>query len=111
MRITKSRLLQIIREEVELHEKNTLELDESFLSEEEKPTDKVTKKEFNKAIEDDQKEVGLEPENSTKNELEESGVEEDALFTKKLRDPKTGKMINKKIEPKKPNGVLSVKIR
>ena len=33
MKINKSRLLQIIREEVELHEKNTLELDEVELKE------------------------------------------------------------------------------
>lgn len=58
MKITKSRLLEIIREEVELHEKrleeNTFELEEMELDEEE-----VSKKEFDAAIKQDQeKEVG-----------------------------------------------------
>jgi hypothetical protein len=54
MKITKARLLQIIREEVELHEKyveeNVLELDEEALEE---LTDAQEKKELQKAIEDD----------------------------------------------------------
>jgi hypothetical protein len=56
MKITKARLLQIIREEVELHEKyveeNVLELDEEALEE---LTDAQEKKELEKAIEDDKK--------------------------------------------------------
>jgi hypothetical protein len=56
MKITKARLLQIIREEVELHEKyveeNVLELDEEALEE---LTDAQEKEELQKAIEDDKK--------------------------------------------------------
>ena len=44
MKINKSRLLQIIREEVELHEKNTFELDEVELKEIEDPNASATQK-------------------------------------------------------------------
>jgi hypothetical protein len=94
MKITKSRLLQIIREEVELHEKNTLELDESFLGEEE--SDKVTKSEFHDAIEDDQKQAGLKSE-----KLEDTTTSEDQIIKKG----------NGVIKPKQNNGKLEIKIR
>ena len=46
MKITKSRLLQIIREEVEFHEQNNFELDEEELSQ-------LSDKEEKQAIEDE----------------------------------------------------------
>lgn len=83
MKITKSRLLQIIREEVELHEKNTFELDEGFLEE-------LSDEEEKKAI-DDEVAADEEAGNLQDIELEESDVEEDKLF-----DPKTKKPLNNK---------------
>lgn len=81
MKITKARLLQIIREEVELHEKyveeNVLELDEEALEELSKEQGKNA---IEDAIEDDKKSGNLE---------EESGVEEDQLL-----DPVTKKPVN-----------------
>jgi hypothetical protein len=61
MKIKKSRLLQIIREEVELHEKNTFELDEELMVKlaDENKDGKISKSEFNDAVEQDQEEQGL----------------------------------------------------
>lgn len=86
MKINKSRLLQIIREEVELHEENTFELDESDLEEVD-----VSRKQFSAAIDNDQEENGL-----AEFELEENGTtDEDRLFTKqkphKIIDPKNNR--------------------
>ena len=111
MKITKSRLLQIIREEVELHEKNTFQLDENFLDEEE-----VSEKEFKDAIKDDLRTSNEEvPANLEEDELTQSKKEEEKLFYKnrKVKDKQTGKMVHPEIEPKTPNSksVLSVKIR
>ena len=75
MKIKKSRLLQIIREEVELHEKNTIEIDESALEE-------LSKEEGDDIIDQEIKndeEIG----NLDEIDLEEYDVEEDQLLTKK----------------------------
>jgi len=87
MIITKSRLIQIIREEVELHEKNTFDISEEDLSD----------KEEKKAIED---EVAADEEagNLYDVDLEETyDVEEDRLFTKQKP--------HKIIKPKKQNDI------
>lgn len=87
MRITKSRLLQIIREEVELHEKkleeNTFELDESDAMDlaadknnDGEISNSEAKKIFNHEKENDE-EVG----NLEEVDLEECGMEEDALYS------------------------------
>jgi hypothetical protein len=104
MKITKSRLLQIIREEVELHEKtleeNSIQLDEQelqvFVDADKNEDGELSKKESNKAISDEIKadeDVGLEEYNTQ---------EEDRLFTKELPHeeipPKNG--TNKKLEIK-----------
>lgn len=90
MKITQSRLLQIIREEVERHEKNTFILDENFFQEEE-----LTKKEKTDAIET---EIAADEEAGNLDEIGlelESEVEEDRLFTKekphKIIQPKNKK--------------------
>jgi hypothetical protein len=71
MKITKSRLLQIIREEVEFHEQNNFELDEEELSQ-------LTDKEEKQAIED---EIASDEEMGN---LDEFNVElEDMILTKK----------------------------
>jgi hypothetical protein len=77
MKITQSRLLQIIREEVERHEKNTFTLDENFFQEEE-----LTKKEKTDAIES---EIAADEEAGNLDEIGlelDREVEEDRLFTK-----------------------------
>jgi len=104
MKISKTRLLEIIREEVELHEKNTFELDESELEE---LTDKEGNKILRRAIKNTE---GGSPEEQ---ELEESGVEEDALYShEKVEDPETGKMVHPEIEPPKKRGkIISVNLR
>ena len=106
MKITKSRLLQIIREEVELHEKtleeNSIQLDEQelqvFVDADENEDGELSKKESNKAISDEieadaDKDVGIKEYNTQ---------EEDRLFTKELPHeeipPKNG--ANKKLEIK-----------
>lgn len=104
MKISRTRLLEIIREEVELHEKNTFELDESELEE-------LTKKQgtaiLNREID---RTEGGHPEEQ---ELEESEVEEDALYShEKVKDKETGKMVHPKIEPpKEQTNIISVKLR
>ena len=89
MKISKSRLLQIIREEIELREKNTFELDEESLSE-------LSNKEEKEAIEN---EIAADEEagNLHDIELEEADVEEDILFTKQKP--------HKVVEPKKQNDI------
>jgi hypothetical protein len=90
MKISKARLLQIIREEIELREKNTFELDEESLSE-------LSDKEEKQAIED---EIDADEEagNLRDIELEEfHDVEEDILFTKQKP--------HKIIQPKKQNDI------
>lgn len=108
MRITQSRLLQIIREEVELHERNTFILDENFFQEED-----MTNKEKTDAIED---EIEADEEAGNLDEIElddhkinnyvvgsdksvnlDSEVEEDRLFTKSKP--------HKVIQPKKQNDI------
>jgi EF hand len=65
MKITKSRLLEIIREEVELHEKNVeenvLELDEEVMVKlaDENQDGEISKSEFKKVVNQDQEEQGL----------------------------------------------------
>ena len=100
MKITKSRLLQIIREEVELHEKymeeNFVELDEESLqdisSEEEADTNgdgNISKKEASKVFKKEQEadeEVGNLDEINV--ELEEIELpKEDKLFNPKTKKP------------------------
>jgi hypothetical protein len=100
MKITKSRLLQIIREEVELHEKNTFDISEEDLNapstEKPVPTDK------NGNVKN--------PEDILKQaaggKLEELDVEEDRLFGPK--DPKGKRPI---IEPENGRDKLEIKIR
>jgi len=89
MKITKARLLQIIREEVELHEKyveeNVLELDEEALEE-------LSKEQGEKAIEKEiasDEAAGRLVAKKKAETMEESDVEED-----KLLDPKTKKPVN-----------------
>ena len=98
MKITKSRLLQIIREEVEYHEKNTFELDENIMVElaDENNDGKISKSEFEKEVEQDQKQKGL-----AEIDLEEADVEEDILFspTKKNKQGKRPVVASSK-EPK-----------
>lgn len=81
MKITKARLLQIIREEVELHEKyveeNVLELDEEALEE-------LSKEEGEKAIKD-----AIESDGETGN-LKGSDVEEDKLLDPDTKEPVNG---------------------
>jgi len=81
MKINKSRLLQIIREEVELHEKNTLELDESelgaFADADSDEDGELSKKESDQAIK-----VAIAADEKAGN-LEEEGPQEDQLFTTK----------------------------
>jgi hypothetical protein len=112
MRISKARLLEIIREEVELHENNTLELDEAALEE---LTDKQGNKILDDAAEDMEGKKPKKSDDKEENELEEqSHVKEDDLYAhKKEKDPETGKMQHPKIEPKTPKSkdILSVKIR
>lgn len=67
MKISKERLLQIIREEVELHEKNTLELDERSLEE----LSKEKGKKILDAAEEDME--GSEDDKEEKENLEEAG--------------------------------------
>jgi len=95
MKINKSRLLQIIREEVELHEKNTLELDEVELKELEDLNASAT-----------EKPVATDKNGNVKNpkdvlnkaaagELEEEATEEDLLMNpkdKKVVVPKHNKL-------------------
>jgi hypothetical protein len=79
MKITKARLLQIIREEVELHEKyveeNVLELDEKALEE-------LSKEAGKKAIKD---EIDAD---------EESGTMEDKLLDPETKNPINGTKAN-----------------
>jgi hypothetical protein len=95
MKINKSRLLQIIREEVELHEKNTLELDEVELkeledlnasaTEEPVPTDKDGNVKNPKGV----------LKKAAAGELEEETTEEDLLMNpkdKKVVVPKHNKL-------------------
>lgn len=94
MKITKSRLLQIIREEVELHEKNIIELDENELAEEadENNDGQISKEEANKifnAEERKDKRTGRLHVKLNK----KKPTEEDMLFTKEKP--------HKVIEPRK----------
>ena len=90
MKITKSRLFQIIREEVELHEKNNFELDESFL-------DELTDKQEKKAIDDE-----IKADKAVGNIKEENPTREDQVI-----DPQSKKVV----EPHKKSGKLEIKIR
>lgn len=100
MKITKSRLLQIIREEVELHERSTFDISEEDLNapstEEPVPTDEDGNVE--------------NPEDILKKaaggKLEELDVEEDRLFGPK--DPKGKRPI---IEPENGRDKLEIKLR
>lgn len=85
MKISKTRLLQIIREEVELREKNTFELDEEDLS------DKEEKKAIDDEIRADKQAGNLE--------------EEDTTAEDQIIDPKDKKVIVPK------HNKLQVKIR
>lgn len=86
MKITKSRLLQIIKEEVEIHHANRNNDAYSFdvsdlvemLDEEE-----VSKKKFDQEIEIDQHQRGNEPEENTIDELAPQDQDEDQILTKK----------------------------
>lgn len=101
MKITKSRLLQIIREEVELHEKNTFDISEEDLNapstENPVPTDE------NGNVKDPEGILNR----AAGGKLEEVDVEEDRLF-----GPKDSKGQRPIIEPEK-NGrdKLEIKIR
>jgi hypothetical protein len=101
MKINKSRLLQIIREEVELHEKNTLELDESelgaFADADSNKDGELSKKEKNKAIN-----VAIAADEEAGNLEEKEGPQEDQLFA--LDKP------HKLIEPDK-KSKLEIRIR
>ena len=108
MKITKSRLLQIIREEVELHEKNTFIFEENDLGdvsteeEADKNRDgKISRKEADQIFKDEQEE------DEQAGNLEENDVEEDRLF-----GPKDSEGQRPIIEPEK-NGrdKLEIKIR
>lgn len=101
MKITKSRLLEIIREEVELHEKNTFIFEETELqdSSAEEDADKdgdgeLSDKERKKAIDDE-----IRADRDAGN-IKEADVEEDQLIKK-------GDGV---IKPKK-NKKLEIKIR
>jgi hypothetical protein len=102
MKITKSRLLQIIREEVELHEKNTIEFDENILKEIEDPNSASTQT----PVETDKSGNVKDPKDvldkAAAGELEEEATEEDLLI-----NPKTKKVI----KPPKKNDKLEIKIR
>ena len=82
MKITKARLLQIIREEVELHEKyveeDVIELDEETLEE-------LSEKDGIKAIEDE-----IDTDEDAGNLEEESDVEEDKLLDPETKEPVNG---------------------
>ena len=96
MKISKSRLLQIIREEVELREKtieeNTFELDEEDLSDEEE-----------KQAIDDEIDIDKALGNLEEVELEEESTQEDKLFT--VKQPR------KEIPAKNDRNKLEIKIR
>lgn len=94
MKITKSRLLQIIREEVELHEKNTFDISEEDLNA--PSTEKPVPTDENGDVKEPQKVLDA----AAANELEEADVEEDQLIKKG----------NGVIEPK-PKNKLEIKIR
>ena len=106
MKITKSRLLQIIREEVELHEKNleenTFELDEVVLKEIEDPNAPATKKpvatDENGNVENPKGVL----DKAAAGELEEEATEEDQII-----DPRS-KVV---VEPPKQHGKIEIKIR
>lgn len=102
MKITKSRLLQIIREEVELHEKNTFELDEAELEEIEDPNAPAT-----------EEPVATDKNGNVKNpndilnmaaagELEEETTEEDQII-----DPRSKEVV----EPPRQHAKIEIKIR
>jgi len=101
MKINKSRLLQIIREEVELHEKNTIELDEvelgTFADADSNKDGKLSKKERNNAIN-----IAIAADKEAGNLEEEEGPQEDQLFA-------TNKP-HKLIEPDK-KSKLEIRIR
>jgi hypothetical protein len=110
MKIKKSRLLQIIREEVELHEKNTLIFEEEdltdFSSQEQADTDgngKISKKEAKKVFSD---EIAADRAAGNLDEFSldlEKEVDEDQLLTK-TKPPEV-------IPPKQNTDRLEIKIR
>ena len=109
MKITKSRLLQIIREEVELHEKNTFELDENELQKEvEDPNSPLTTQEFETDKDGDltkrSKQDALNK--AISGNLEETDVEEDRLF-----GPKDSEGKRRIIQPEKNGRKIEIKIR
>ena len=98
MKITKSRLLQIIREEVELHEKNIFELDQEELedisTEKEADTDgdgKISKPEAKAVIDAEAKEDKNTGNVRIRIKGSKKVTDEDKLF-----DPKTKKPLNNK---------------
>lgn len=108
MKISKTRLLQIIREEVELHEKNTFELEEAELQEiltNEEQNKKTNRQIIDQAIAADAS-VMSSQENTNSEELEELELnkpkKEDRLFTHNDK---------KIIEPNNKRRRLEIKIR
>lgn len=95
MKITKSRLLQIIREEVELHEKNTFTLEESEL--EDASTEKPVPTDKNGDVKNPEGILNK----AAKGELEEADVEEDQIIKKG----------NGVIKPRRNQDRLEIKIR
>ena len=84
MKISKQRLLQIIREEIELHEKNIIEIDEASLKE---LTDDEEKQAINREVTADKK----------AGKIKESDVEEDQLIKRGTK--------NKVVPVKKQNDI------
>lgn len=85
MKITKSRLMQIIREEVELHEKNTFDISEEELGE---MTDQEEKDALNSEIESD--EMGMDQ------EVFDFDTEDYTTQEDQIHDPATKKVIKPK---------------
>ena len=95
MKINKSRLLQIIREEVELHEKNTIELDEVELKELEDLNASATEKPVPTDKNGNVKNPKDVLNKAAAGELEEETTEEDLLINpkdKKVVVPKHDKL-------------------
>jgi hypothetical protein len=106
MKITKSRLLQIIREEVELHEKNleenTFELDEVVLKEIEDPNAPATEEPVATDKNGNVKNPKHVLNQAAAGELEEEATEEDQII-----DPRSKEVV----EPPKQHGKIEIKIR
>lgn len=105
MKITKSRLLQIIREEVELHEKNTFELDEELID---TSADKDGDNKLSKSEKSDALRVAINQDKMKNPEnVEECGMEqEDRIF-----GPKDKEGSRPIVQPEKNGGKLEIKIK